>query len=179
MMNTWDLENEVEEKFSTFRNRFNKECLLRNRYNKECLKNVSNNKFGIRKKLLKLKEQFGKICFFLYWLEVSIYKAFIKRLWICLRIMPCFVMLLFHVFVAFVVDVCYMFNIWQRLASVSWICLGGCVNIFFCPLFVIACSERDVELINNALCKVSQLTTSKLTLTLWRQYNDVLSQAVV
>ena len=54
MMNTWDLENEVEEKFST----------LRNRYNKECLKNVSNNKFGIRKKLLKLKEQFGKICFF-------------------------------------------------------------------------------------------------------------------
>ena len=63
MMNTWDLENEVEEKFSTFRNRFNKECLLRNRYNKECLKNVSNNKFGIRKKLLKLKEQFGKICF--------------------------------------------------------------------------------------------------------------------
>ena len=54
MMNTWDLENEIEEKFSTFRNRFNKECL----------KNVSNNKFGIRKKLLKLKEQFGKICFF-------------------------------------------------------------------------------------------------------------------
>ena len=92
---------------------------------------------------------------FLDWLEVSIYKAFIKGLWICLRILPCFVMLLFHVFVAFVVDICYMFNIWQRLASVSWICLGGCVNIFVSPLFVIACSERDVELINNALCKVS------------------------
>ena len=68
--------------------------------------------------------------------------------------MSCFVMLLFHVFVAFVVDVCL-------------------------PLFVIACMERDVELINNALYKVSQLTTSKLTLTLWRQYNGVLSQAVV
>ena len=137
----------------------------------------------LEKNYLNLKNNSERSVFsfkrFLDWLEVSIYKAFIKRLWICLRIMPCFVMLLFHVFVAFVVDVCYMFNIWQRLASVSWICLGGCVNIFVCPLFVIACSERDVELINNALCKVSQLTTSKLTLTLWRQYNDVLSQAVV
>ena len=137
----------------------------------------------LEKNYLNLKNNSERSVFsfkrFLDWLEVSIYKAFIKGLWICLRIMPCFVMLLFHVFVAFVVDVCYMFNIWQRLASVSWICLGGCVNIFVCPLFVIACSERDVELINNALCKVSQLTTSKLTLTLWRQYNDVLSQAVV
>ena len=126
----------------------------------------------LEKNYLNLKNNSERSVFsfkrFLDWLEVSIYKAFIKRLWICLRIMPCFVMLLFHVFVAFVVDVCYMFNIWQRLASVSWICLGGCVNIFVCPLFVIACSERDVELINNALCKVSQLTTSKLTLTLWR-----------
>ena len=126
----------------------------------------------LEKNYLNLKNNSERSVFsfkrFLDWLEVSIYKAFINRLWICLRIMPCFVMLLFHVFVAFVVDVCYMFNIWQRLASVSWICLGGCVNIFVCPLFVIACSERDVELINNALCKVSQLTTSKLTLTLWR-----------
>ena len=108
----------------------------------------------LEKNYLNLKNNSERSVFsfkrFLDWLEVSIYKAFIKGLWICLRIMPCFVMLLFHVFVAFVVDVCYMFNIWQRLASVSWICLGGCVNIFVCPLFVIACSERDVELINNA-----------------------------
>lgn len=140
--------------------------------NLELEKNYLNLKINSKRPVFSFKR-------FLDWLKVSIYKAFIKGLWICLRIMPCFVMLLFHVFVAFVVDVCYMFNIWQRLASVSWICLGGCVNIFVCPLFVIACSERDVELINNALCKVSQLTTSKLTLTLWRQYNDVLSQAVV
>ena len=84
-------------------------------------------------------------------------------------------MLLFYVFVAFVVDVCYMFNIWQTLASFSWICFGGCVNIFVCPCLSFLVGKG----IMNALYKPSQLTTSKLNLTFWRQYNYVLSQAVI
>ena len=65
MVNAWDLENEVYEISNT----------LRNRYEKECLKNVTNNKYGVRKKLSKLKDQFEKTCFSLsnfFWIDSKI-----------------------------------------------------------------------------------------------------------
>ena len=51
MVKVWDVENEVDEIFYTLRKRYEKECL-----------NDSSNKFGVRKKVLKLKDQFEKTC---------------------------------------------------------------------------------------------------------------------
>ena len=118
-------------------------------------KNSLNGRVNSKKPLLFFKK-------FSDWSKVLIYKHVVKDYYMFLS---CFVMLLFHIFIVFVVDVCYMLTILQKLASVNWICFDVVCPYFCWSMFVIVCREREIKIINSVIYKQTQLTTSKLTLT--------------